>query len=156
MLSTFVSMKKVIYLAIFAVIAACNAKPDKHELLYNSTADSLRKYRNNLQEAGLTVETKDCMKLNYSDFKSKYHMTDSDMDAFAHTCEVTYSIAATLRAIEENQKLFDDLSFHSDTVKADYSFNKELPPAGTYKNEDAEIKVLQSAFDETEKSAKKK
>lgn len=60
-------------------------KQDKHELLYNSTADSLRKYGSVASDENFDALLKDYTELEYSAYRKKYGLGEEEMDQLAAT-----------------------------------------------------------------------
>ena len=101
-------MKNTISIFLLLIlISSCNESQDviinKHEQVFNTTADSLRKYANTpffqaLNDSSLN----DYITLEFKSFKHKYKMDDSDMNSLSEQFHVTIQIVKTAASIDDN------------------------------------------------------
>ena len=122
-------MKIAVYflLIIGSVLLSCSnssqteEENDKHEQLFNSTADSLRKYN----EAGIFEDYtqtdeifNDNVSLDYKTFKKKYEANSLQMDQIARTFSSSIDIAKTSMAIEKNTQESNKIMSESSEISA--------------------------------------
>lgn len=149
-------MKAVLIPLTLLVLFACSEnKPvlTENEKNYRSTQDSLVKYRPDVLElsANGTASVIDFMELDYADYKSKYQLSEKEMDVLRRTFNVRYEQAKAFKAIGENmsRSISTQPEHSKDTGKGTYSFDRKLKPANVKENasDEEEIKILMDAFE---------
>ena len=110
---------------------------NEHEILYNSTSDSLSNHLDvsSIKEIMLLDSTiQDYTNLDYKAFKKKYSLNDNEMDQLAGALTVTSEIAKTIKSIDDNLRQAENLKIErlnkSDSVS--YSFQKVMPIDSNY------------------------
>lgn len=126
-----------VYLSLGLALISCSNETkeveetplDSHEVLYNNTADSLRKYMEvaSIQEIIATDSTiLDYTSLNYSAFRQKYKLKPAEMNLMAAQFKVTYEIAKAIQSI--NDMSFDNEILVEPLERLDsYSFDRIMP-----------------------------
>lgn len=140
-------MKIVIVIFLLFLFSACSEnKPvlTLNEKSYLKTQDSLAKYKSYISEnpEGLS----DYMKLDYQSYKAKYNLSEKEMEITRKSFNTTYEIAKAFKAIDQNMSRSNLPHPVKDSIKGNYSFDKNMKPANIKKNEDVEVKVLMEAF----------
>jgi hypothetical protein len=128
---------------------------NEHELLYNSTSDSLSNYLDisSIKKIMLQDSTiQDYTNLDYKAFKKKYSLNVNEMDQLAETLKVTCAIAKTVKSIDDNLRQAERLNIErlnkQDSVS--YSFQKIMPIDSNYRSVpegDSAIIIMMKAYD---------
>lgn len=156
------NMTYKLYILLF--LTACttsNKELSENEKSYNSVSDSLVKYESEIKSNSGKIETtmSDYMKLDYEAYKTKYKLSDKEMEVLAQTFTVSYQIARTMKDIENNMSIkpntykADSLIEELQKDKSDYKFD---PNKSSEKESGNELDVLMEAYDSDEQPAKKK
>ncbi|MDF3028209.1 MAG: hypothetical protein K0S23_2516 [Fluviicola sp.] len=146
------NIKTPFYILILFLISACLEKKtelSQSEKNYLETQDSLIKYKSDifqfLDEDSLQSSVSDYIKLDYQHYKTKYRLSEKEMDATRKAFITTYEIAKTFKEIGENTSRSDS-NYSRGSIKGTYSFDQKLKPANVSKDEDTEVKVLMEDF----------
>jgi hypothetical protein len=89
-----------ILLATLITLIGCSEHvPNKHEQLYLNTADSLKLYQDLSylrKELKANQKAQDFLELDFSDFKKKHNLTNSEMKVLEETMQGHINVAKTI------------------------------------------------------------
>jgi hypothetical protein len=142
-------MKFTFVILLFLLISACSEnKPvlTLNEKNYLKTQDSLVKYKSDILENS-EENLSDYMKLDYQSYKTKYQLSEKEMEITTRTFITRCEIVKAFKSIRENRSRSNLNQYHSkDSIKGNYSFDKNLKSADVTKDKDA--KIMMKAFEE--------
>ncbi len=150
-------MKIVIAIFLLFLFSACSEnKPalTLNEKNYLKTQDSLVKYKSDILafSGEDSTDIADYMKLDYQSYQAKYQLSEREMDITRRWLNVRCEEIKVFKAMQENISRSKLNQYHSanskDSIKGNYSFDKNLKPVNSKEDEDAEVKVLMDAFEE--------
>lgn len=135
-------MNKIYFFLLLTACSSTGKEISVFEKHYSAVSDSLVKYKKEIIVTTGTIDSSlsDYMNLDYSAYKSKYKLSDLEMEELAQTFIVTYEIGQTRRAIEEN------MSIKIDTSRSDPSSDYKFDPKEIKKNEEGSTELM-DAYD---------
>lgn len=142
------NMKFILTIFLLFLFSACSENQSVlslNEKNYQETQDSLVKYKSYISEN--TESLSDYMKLDYQSYKAKYNLSEKEMEITRKSFNTTYEIAKAFKAIDQNMSRSNLPHPVKDSIKGNYSFDKNLKPANISKDEDVEVEVMMEAFE---------
>jgi hypothetical protein len=132
----------------------------EQEKEYNAVSDSLTKYKTGIVTNSKKVQQslEDYMKLDYDVYKSKYKLSEKEMNDLAHTFTTSYQIAKTMIAIEKNMSDFSKIDKKIDAIEkkmqkepSDYRHNRKESSDHQRKSE---YEVMMEAYNSEQETVK--
>ncbi len=156
-------MKNKLFILIF--LPACtlsNKQLSEQEKEYNAVSDSLTKYKTGIVTNSKKVQQslEDYMKLDYDEYKSKYKLSEKEMNELANTLTTSYQIAKTIIAIEKNMSNLSKIDKKIDIIEkkmqketSDYKYNSNESSDHQIKSE---YEVMMEAYNSEQETVKSK
>jgi uncharacterized protein YceK len=152
-------MKLTVYFILLIILSSCSSilkEQSIHETLYTNVADSLKVYRDDINKATGIKDTvrQDFMALSYALFRSKYDLTEKEVDLIANEYKIAVDIGKAFKSINENTSKAKSINLNLDSTKEvpDYKFHANQSQRNIkLENDTNSINVLMKAYDSEDK-----